>query len=349
MTSEHAGETPALSVVVPVYNVERYLEQCLSSLAAQTFRDVEFICVNDGSTDRSPEILRGFAARDARFRIIDKPNSGYGASMNRGIAVARGRYLGIVESDDFVEPDMFEVLMGRVLAHDLDMVRAGYWYYWGEPEPRNQYFESFKRPVADRVFNPRDLEECFFFPPALWSLVVRREMVESHGLRFLETPGAAYQDTSFSFKLWACAQRAELVYEPYLHYRQDNESSSINNRAKVGYVAGEIAETERFCREDLADPTLLPLVNRRRYDSYLWNLRRIDPSLRLEFAERGAREFAQARAAGELRRDLFSRSEWRRIETWCTSPEALLRDVEREDRSLVTAAKRTLLNIVKRG
>ena len=78
-------QTPKVSLLVPVYNVERYLEQCLDSALSQTLSDIEVICVNDGSTDSSPEILRAYAARDGRIRIIDKENSGYGASMNRGL------------------------------------------------------------------------------------------------------------------------------------------------------------------------------------------------------------------------------------------------------------------------
>ena len=104
---------PRVSVLVPFYNVERYLPKCLDSLEAQTLKDIEFICINDGSTDSSLEIAQRYAARDDRFQIIDKRNSGYGASMNCGMRAARGHYIGIVESDDFVSPDAFEELVAR--------------------------------------------------------------------------------------------------------------------------------------------------------------------------------------------------------------------------------------------
>lgn len=98
---------PAVSVLIPCFNVERYVRECLDSVVNQTLGDLEILCINDGSTDATPDILREYAARDARIRIIDKPNSGYGDSMNRGLDAASGEYIGIVESDDRAEPDMF--------------------------------------------------------------------------------------------------------------------------------------------------------------------------------------------------------------------------------------------------
>ena len=93
---------PVVSLLVPIYNVERYLRECLDSACSQTLEDIEIICLNDGSTDSSPDIIREYMARDSRVRMVDKPNSGYGASMNRGLAEARGRYIGIWNSDDLL-------------------------------------------------------------------------------------------------------------------------------------------------------------------------------------------------------------------------------------------------------
>ena len=99
---------PVLSLLVPIYNVERYLRECLDSAVAQTLEDIEIICINDGSTDNSPAIICEYMQRDARVKMIDKANSGYGDSMNRGLEMARGKYVGILESDDFMVPDALE-------------------------------------------------------------------------------------------------------------------------------------------------------------------------------------------------------------------------------------------------
>lgn len=315
---------PAISIVVPIYNVERYLDECLSSIERQTFSDLEIICVNDGSTDSSLSIAEAHAARDPRIRVIDKPNAGYGHTINRGIAEAAGEYLGIVESDDFIEPDMFERLHACVKAGDLDIARVNYWLYWSRPEPRDELFEAYRRNLCGEVFDPRDEVSTFFFPPALWAMLVRRELIVEHGLRLLETPGASYQDTSFSFKLWSCAKRAELIYEPYLHYRQDNEASSINNKQKANQVCVEYAEIERFIQEDARDMSLMPIAQRRKYDAYLWNLGRIDESLRAEFAVLCSREFGAARDKGWYDRALFSDAEWRELTSLIDHPKRFL-------------------------
>ena len=89
---------PAVSVLIPCYNVEKYLRQCLDSVVNQTLKDMEILCINDGSTDSTPAVIKEYAAKDSRIRVIDKPNSGYGDSMNRALDAATGEYVGIVES-----------------------------------------------------------------------------------------------------------------------------------------------------------------------------------------------------------------------------------------------------------
>ena len=101
------GRRPKVSVLVPVYNVEKYVGMCLDSLLCQTLKDMEIICIDDGSTDNSSAILAEYAKRDSRIIIITKENTGYGASMNLGLSRAKGEYIGIVESDDYALPEMF--------------------------------------------------------------------------------------------------------------------------------------------------------------------------------------------------------------------------------------------------
>ena len=107
-------------------NAEQYLKQCLDSILGQTLRDIEIICVNDGSKDNSGAMLDAYAQRDDRVRVLHKENTGYGNSMNRGLDMARGEYIGIVESDDWVEPDMFEKLYQAAKAAKADVVKANF-------------------------------------------------------------------------------------------------------------------------------------------------------------------------------------------------------------------------------
>ena len=134
----------AVSVLTPVYNVEPYLRECLDSLESQTLREMEFICINDGSTDDSLAILKEYARRDSRFVIIDKPNSGYGASMNCGLDVARGEYVGIVESDDKASRSMFRKLYDYASKHDCDIVKSNYYEYDGHKSTKVDVWSPFR-------------------------------------------------------------------------------------------------------------------------------------------------------------------------------------------------------------
>ena len=117
---------PKVSVIVPTYNVSQYLDECMTSLINQTLEDMEFICVNDGSTDHSLEILQTYAAADQRVKIIDKPHGGYGKAMNVGLDNCTGEYIGILEPDDYVKTSMYGDLYELAEKYDLsDMVCLG--------------------------------------------------------------------------------------------------------------------------------------------------------------------------------------------------------------------------------
>ena len=120
---------PKVSILVPCYNVEKYLPQCLDSIVNQTLKDIEIIAINDGSTDSTLDIIKQYAKKDKRFVIIDKKNEGYGKSMNRGLDAATGEYIGIVESDDWVEPDAFETLYNMAKLNDADIAKADFVFF----------------------------------------------------------------------------------------------------------------------------------------------------------------------------------------------------------------------------
>ena len=130
--------SPKVTVVVPIYNVEKYLRQCLDSIVNQTLKDIEIICVDDGSTDSSPQIIQEYMDKDSRVKVITKPNSGYGNSMNRGFDMAEGEYIGIVESDDYADPEMFEEMYNVASSNQLDVVKSGFYYYYSIPKERNE-------------------------------------------------------------------------------------------------------------------------------------------------------------------------------------------------------------------
>lgn len=299
------SSTPLVSLLVPVYNVERYLQQCLESARCQTLDDIEVICINDGSTDGSRGIIEGFLS-DPRFRVIDKPNSGYGASMNRGLEVAHGIYVGILESDDYLEPDALERLVELAEDARADIVKADFFLYWSKPSERNEVFGFVSPSMANRVMEPLDDLRIFYRKPSIWSALYRRSFLADNDIDFLETPGASYQDSGFNFKALACAKRIVLTQQAFLHYRQDNESSSVNSEGKAYCVCDEYDEMERFLAERPDLPAQLhPVMLKMKYDSYMWNYERLAPELQGQFLARVAREFKGHLDRGELDLELF--------------------------------------------
>ena len=281
---------PKISVLIPIYNVEKYLRECLSSLAAQTFTDFEALCINDGSTDNSQAIIEEFC-QDPRFRLINKENSGYGASMNRGLKEATGEYIAILESDDFLDAEALETELQVAEAFSAEVVKAGFYFYWSEPTPHDEFCELMPKQDCGRLVNPQEETAIFYEKPSIWSALYRRDFLEQHDIRFLETPGASYQDAGFNFKVWASATRAVFLDQGFLHYRQDGETQSVRSPGKVYCVCDEYAEMQRYLAqrpEKLA--YLLPVLTKMKYDTYMWNFERLAPNLGREFLDRMAEE-----------------------------------------------------------
>lgn len=302
--------TPMVTVIVPIFNAMHFLEKCLSSLAAQTFSDFEAICVDDGSTDDSADIVRRFVDVDRRFVLLSKENSGYGATMNVGLDHARGRYVGILESDDFFDPRALELLVRAAEATDADVAKGNFWLYWSSPSERSEPFSVVDEPMVGRTFCPRrDSDLAIFFrKPSIWSGVYRRSFLERNDIRFLETPGASYQDAGFNFKVWATAERATFIADCVMYYRQDNEASSVKSTAKAFCVCDEYQSMTEFVCDHFSGAEasrLMGILGRMKLDSYLWNYDRLDSSLRPEFIEHISNELAGDVAAGRMDMTLF--------------------------------------------
>ena len=300
------SDTPKVSLLVPICNVERYLRECLDSAVAQTLKDIEIICINDGSTDSSPDIIREYMERDPRVKMIDKANSGYGDSMNRGLEMARGEYVGILESDDFMFEDSLQKLVAKADAEHADVVKGDFYLYWSTPSERRELFGIIDEHMTGAAYRPVDRPGIFYRKPSVWSAIYRREFLIDNQIRFLPTPGASYQDAGFNFKVWACAERAAFIADPILCYRQDNEKSSVNSPNKVFCVCDEYAEMQRFLTErPELKAQLQGILMRMKVDTYRWNDERLVDELREQFWKKASPELKADWDAGRFDLSLF--------------------------------------------
>ncbi len=295
----HNQTDPLISVLVPCYNVERFVEQCIKSICKQTYTNLEILCINDGSTDSTLTILQRCAESDNRIRIISKSNSGYGNSMNIGLKACKGTYIGIVESDDFIEPCMFEKLITKAIKYDLDVCRGSYFRH--STKNGKDVCVDISYVPQDQVITPIDNHAPFLLPPAIWSAIYKREFLKINNIEFLETPGASYQDTSFAFKTHYCAERFLLISDPLVHYRIDNPHSSVNNPEKVFCVCEEFNEIWRYARLNLSRfekvKKLIPILE---LSTYKWNFNRLDRTLRKPFLKKFRQDFICIKNEGLL-------------------------------------------------
>lgn len=294
-----------VSVLVPIYNVAKYLPECLESLKQQTLKEIEFILLNDGSTDDSPKIIQNFAKGDSRFVVINKDNSGYGDSMNQGLAKAKGEYIGILESDDFAEPDMFEKLYKLAKKYDADVVRSNYFYH---TEQGDTVHESIKnQPAAASLEKNHDI---LFEEPAIWSGLYCRSFLMGNGIQFLPTPGASYQDTSFNIKALSMANIIAYTKKAYLHYRTDNSSSSVKSKAKLEAVKKEYAEIDRFFTEKKIGEDIYKAEQAAKFGAYHWNFQRVSGDLAKDFLKTIKQEFRESEEKGLLQKEFFPTKWW---------------------------------------
>ena len=269
---------------MPAYNVEKFVEQCLDSLVNQSLRDIEIIVMNDGSTDSTKDIIDRFAAEDPRIILVDKPNSGYGDSMNIGLRHARGEYIGIIEPDDFAELTMFEKLYAVAKENDLDIARGNYYLLYTETGEEVGTDHTYV-PTGE-LLDPSTSKHIFFQPPSVWANIYRRSFLTENGICFLPTPGASYQDTSFTFKAYSSAKRFMMIPDRVMHYRIHPGSSTTQNSKKMYAICDEYDEIwDYIYKNDMVGSySLLGLVLQ--YNGYQWNYKRLDDESKMRFIVR---------------------------------------------------------------
>lgn len=276
------GEQLLVSIIVPIYNVEDYLEECLESILQQPLPSMEVVCVDDGSTDGSAAILKRYALTDSRIKVIRKENSGYGDTVNRGILEAQGEYVGIVESDDRAYHRSFTHLLTAALVFDVDFVKGEYNYLHTENGETELYRNLAGFPECT-VLNPENWEEVFSVAPSVWSSLYKKSFLEKNEICFLATPGASYQDTSFAFKAWACSEQVVFLHEPVIDYRVDNAGASSNAQQNIFAICKEYEEIRKFIRKSNGGRNLYASYARAMYESYAWNANRLRPKDRIKF------------------------------------------------------------------
>lgn len=318
-------ENPKVSIIVPIYNVEDYLEECMESIVRQTLEDIEIICINDGSTDSSMEILSRYADNDPRIIVVDKKNEGYGIGMNIGLERATGEYVGIVEPDDYVPLDMYEDLYLKAKEYELDFVKADFFRFKTAPNGNMELVYNHLTGTKEDynvVFNPSNTPEALRYVMNTWSGIYKNDFLRKYNIRHHETPGASFQDNGFWIQTFCFASRAMILDKPYYMNRRDNPNSSVNSPEKVycmneeyKYIKGILSKDPELWYRFKYHYTL------KKFQNYIFTLNRINVRFKKQYVQDICDELTEAEKIGELDRDIFAKADREKLDLLLADPE----------------------------
>lgn len=257
-----------VSVIIPVYNVEKYLRECLTSVCNQTFRDLEIICINDGATDNSLKILEEFALKDSRIHIITQINQGLSGARNTGLKTATGNYIAFIDSDDYVSENFIETLYNKAISEDADISACCVTYLEDGKFIKDNHINKQTFKTQKEVFNSIEDKISFMGSVVVWNKLYKTELLRNAELEFVK--GCKFEDTYFTFLAIAFANKITVNDSAEYIYRINNssimanvyESEKLFDIIKIMDYLG--AEVEKKVNSNQLDSTYKKI-----YDSYV--------------------------------------------------------------------------------
>lgn len=220
---------PKVSIIVPVYNVEKYLDRCMQSLLGQTLKDIEIIMVDDGSPDNCPKMCDEYAQKDERIKVVHKRNAGLGYARNSGLEIATGEYVAFVDSDDYVDRDAYQIMCDEAIRTGADYVCCGYkrvnkgkcvWEYHGETSNKFDLFcgdeclEFLKGMIGKDMKNKRFMHFDF----AVWHGIYRRRIILDYDVSFCSERDLISEDIVFHLDFISCCKVIRIIPNSFYNY-----------------------------------------------------------------------------------------------------------------------------------
>ena len=234
---------PLVSVIMPSLNVVKYIDECIQSVLNQSLKEIEIICVDAGSTDGTYERLKEYETNDSRVRVILSDKRSYGYQVNLGIKESNAKYIGIVETDDYVDENMFDILYNRAEDNNLDFVKADFTflydfdgYYLYKPA---KLFDENTNKFYNKVIQPLDCTYLYFHDFNVWKGIYNREFLIENDVMFNESAGASFQDIGFQQLLLYYAKRCMYISEKLYYYRFGHMTNSSVSPKILQFVKQE--------------------------------------------------------------------------------------------------------------
>nr|WP_288825956.1 glycosyltransferase family 2 protein [uncultured Clostridium sp.] len=277
-----------VSVIMPMLNSIEYLAECMKSVCNQTLKDIEIICVDAGSKDGTIELIFSYMKTDKRIILIQSEKKSYGAQVNLGIQMAKGEYIGIVESDDYISLDMYQNLYRNAKENKPDFIKGGY-IQFGDINNTRFYEKTCKKDDNMNVLIDLNLQPKYrlFDPVHIWTGLYKKDFLLKNSIQLNETSGASYQDTGFSILVGAFAGTCMYTVDCDYYYRIDNSNSSVKSDFKTCSIVEEYDYVYRKLRKSSVDTDFFEEeLKKYKLISYFWNYRRLSSKGRREFLAR---------------------------------------------------------------
>ncbi|MGS2779046.1 glycosyltransferase family 2 protein [Robertmurraya sp. GLU-23] len=255
-----------ISIVVPIYKVEKYLEKCLDSIICQTYKNLEIILVNDGSPDRCKEICDDYCKKDHRVRVIHKENGGLSSARNAGIEIATGDYIGFVDGDDYIEKDMFETLYRLALEHNADVVECSLNIVEGKSS--TSIHSNGEVEVGDNIYSLKRLLQ-FPYRNVAYNKLYKKEMFES-----LRYPNKLYEDGFVTYKIFHRIKKYVFIALPLYNYIKREESIMARQKQySLKNLDGLEVQEERYeyLKKVVSDKSILSLARRHYFNQIIYH------------------------------------------------------------------------------
>ncbi len=232
---------PEITVIMPTLNVKKYVVKCIESVLKQTFENIEVLIIDAGSEDGTERIIAEYEQEEPRIKVIHSERRSYGYQVNQGISMARGKYISIIESDDYIDKEMFWELYQKAEEHSLDFIKADN-YNFVQMDSGDIWkfrFCSTDSRLYNTVIDPAVHRELHMSDIFIWKGLYNTEFLKNFDIRLNESAGAAFQDAGFLFQTLGYAKRVMYLDKTFYYYRQDNSASSIFNRKGFAYLVNE--------------------------------------------------------------------------------------------------------------
>lgn len=311
-TEDTNEDAVKVSVIMPSLNVADYIMECLDSVVNQNLKEIEIICVDACSTDGTAEILTQYAESDSRITVMSSEVKSYGYQVNLGFAAAKGEYVAIVETDDYIKNDMYEILYAIAKDNDLDYIKANFAQFKGSGKARTFTHRKIVDDVFyDRVLYAGDEQSVFIGSVYPWAGIYRRKLIIDNNIRLNETPGASYQDNGLVFQVYAYGKRGYFTNKEFYYLRREEQDASYYAPHKVNEIFTEFDFIEDFLNKSGYYDTFAPRFWKLKYATFCWRANMLSDEHKLEFMQRFADDFKKAFQEGRLNTSFFNKDEKR--------------------------------------